>query len=192
MKRNGFTLIELAIALVIIGLLIGTVLKGRAMIAQAKVNRVATDIHSIVAAVDTFQDRYGYLPGDLPSTAKITLSGVPSGCYTKQSYGYINGPTQTKCAWQELMSAGLVSGNINIGAGPTSPYGNPYTFGYANSGTVTGTFIQTNGIPNTTVGELDRKYDDGLYGTGDIRDNVKYPAQGGTINGQTIMQWWAF
>ena len=192
MKRNGFTLIELAIALVIIGLLIGTVLKGRAMIEQAKVNRVASDVHGIVAAVDTFQNRYGYLPSDIPSTANITLKNVPTSCYPANSYGYIR---NNKCAWQELISSGLVSGNINTGTGPSSPYGNPYTFGYGNgqSGTVSGTYIQSNYIPNTTVGELDRKYDDGIYNTGDIQDyQGKYPAQGGAVNGRTTMRWWAF
>ena len=66
MKRNqtGFTLVEIAIVLVIIGLLLGGILKGQEMITQAKIKNVVADFSGISAAYYGYQDRYKAIPGD--------------------------------------------------------------------------------------------------------------------------------
>ena len=66
MKRNanGFTLIEIAIVLVIIGLLWGGVLKGQELITGARVRNLISQQDGIKAAFFGFQDRYLALPGD--------------------------------------------------------------------------------------------------------------------------------
>ena len=63
-KQAGFTLVEIAIVLVIIGLLLGGILKGQEMITQAKIKNVVNDFNGITAAVNSYQDRYRQLPGD--------------------------------------------------------------------------------------------------------------------------------
>ena len=63
-KQKGFTLVEIAIVLVIVGLLIGGVLKGQEMITNAKLKRIESDNAGIAAAMFSYQDRYLQLPGD--------------------------------------------------------------------------------------------------------------------------------
>ena len=63
-RNSGFTLIEIAIVLVIIGLILGGVLKGQEMITNAKIKRVVNDFDGVAAAVFSYQDRYAALPGD--------------------------------------------------------------------------------------------------------------------------------
>lgn len=62
--QRGFTLIEIAIVLVIIGLLLGGVLKGQELINQAKIKNVANDLNGVSVAVYAYQDRYKRLPGE--------------------------------------------------------------------------------------------------------------------------------
>jgi prepilin-type N-terminal cleavage/methylation domain-containing protein len=63
---RGFTLVEIAIVLVIIGLLLGGILKGQEMITQAKIKNVIADFSGISAAYHGYVDRYSKVPGDDP------------------------------------------------------------------------------------------------------------------------------
>ena len=68
-KQQGFTLVEIAIVLVIIGLLLGGILKGQEMITQAKIKNVIADFSGVSAAYHGYQDRYRAIPGDDPNAA---------------------------------------------------------------------------------------------------------------------------
>ena len=71
-KQQGFTLIEIAIVLVIIGLLLGGILKGQEMITQAKIKNSIADFSGISAAYYGYQDRYRAIPGDDPNATRWT------------------------------------------------------------------------------------------------------------------------
>src|SRR5216110_3012034 len=76
----GFTLVEIAIVLVIIGLLLGGVLKGQEMITQAKIKNIVNDFNGITVAVTSYQDRYRAIPGDdLNATTRWTVQNPASG-----------------------------------------------------------------------------------------------------------------
>src|ERR671919_84207 len=68
-RQAGFTLVEIAIVLVIIGLLLGGILKGQEMITQAKIKNVMADFSGVSAAYHGYQDRYRAIPGDDPNAA---------------------------------------------------------------------------------------------------------------------------
>jgi prepilin-type N-terminal cleavage/methylation domain-containing protein len=77
-KKSGFTLIELSIVLVIIGLIIGGVLVGQELIRAAQIRSVISQIEKYNTAVNTFRNKYNGIPGDL-STATTFFSGTTNG-----------------------------------------------------------------------------------------------------------------
>jgi prepilin-type N-terminal cleavage/methylation domain-containing protein len=136
-RQAGFTLVEIAIVLVIIGLLLGGVLKGQELINSAKVKNFATDFRNIPLFIYGYQDKYKALPGDHHTvTAQISGSNLattpvasgnppvnctnPSAGSTCTGNGVIDGiwtsttmTDETQLFWQHVRMAGLA-------AGPTS------------------------------------------------------------------------
>src|SRR5712692_9704801 len=122
----GFTLVEIAIVLVIIGLLLGGILKGQEMITQAKIKNVVNDFNGITVAVTSYQDRYRFLPGDdKGATARWTIqapaSGDGDGIILGKYNATVAGVTPTTAEesnlfWQHLRIAGFVPG-VTTGAG---------------------------------------------------------------------------
>src|SRR3990172_13141075 len=76
--QKGFTLVELALVMVIIGLLIGGILKGQQLVTNARATSTVSQTRQIEAATTTFQDSYGALPGDMNGVGKIP--GCTAAC----------------------------------------------------------------------------------------------------------------
>jgi prepilin-type N-terminal cleavage/methylation domain-containing protein len=78
-SQAGFTLVELAIVMIIIGLLIAGVLKGQQLIGNAKVTAQVAQFKAIDAATSTFKDMYAALPGDIltPTTRLPNCAAAP-------------------------------------------------------------------------------------------------------------------
>src|SRR6266481_7333522 len=75
--QAGFTLVELAIVMIIIGLLIAGVLKGQALIQNAQVTATVAQTKAIEAATSTFRDTYNFIPGDMTNpTVRLPNCGV--------------------------------------------------------------------------------------------------------------------
>src|SRR2546422_3791026 len=134
-RQQGFTLVEIAIVLVIIGLLLGGILKGQEMITQAKIKNAINDFNGVTVAVTSYQDRYRFLPGDDPNAdtrwtvqapAKGDGNGVIAGKYNAAVAGP-GGPAATEESnlfWQHLRITGLVPGHASlalIGFDPHNP-----------------------------------------------------------------------
>jgi prepilin-type N-terminal cleavage/methylation domain-containing protein len=125
---QGFTLVEIAIVLVIIGLLLGGILKGQEMITQAKIKNVIADFSGISAAYHGYVDRYHKIPGDDPCAG--SSNGAPSAAICGSNVGRwqattahgdgngivqgaYNSATTTDESllwWDHLRRAGFVSG----------------------------------------------------------------------------------
>lgn len=179
--NKGFTLVELAIVMVIIGLLIGAVLKGQAMIEDARVKRVMNDINGISAAYFTYMDRYNALPGD-DSNANSRWAGIANG----DGSGLIGGTEATPDgesleAWQALRSAGLLSGDpaaTGAAALPRHPFGATYQLGdFAFAGGIgTRNRILVVSLPAEFAEMIDIKFDDGANATGTVQATAAYTA----------------
>jgi len=77
-KQNGFTLIEMSIVLIIMGLMTAGILTGRAIITQSKVAAQISDLTKYKIAYDSFKQRFNAVPGDMRNFSKF-YPGVPDG-----------------------------------------------------------------------------------------------------------------
>lgn len=133
-RQRGFTLVEIAIVLVIIGLLLGGVLKGQEMIENARIKAVVGDMNGISAAYTSYIDRYRAPPGDESNAIFAARGWGAAG-----SQGNANGalaitPAQTftnggeqASLWRALRASLLVSGDpaaVGVPALPRTANGN--------------------------------------------------------------------
>jgi len=131
--QQGFTLIELSIVLVIIGLIVGGVLVGQDLIKAAQLRAAINQINSYDTAVNTFQAKYNGIPGDLSNPVNF---GFDSSTSANAGNGVLDnsdaGVTPTKfdmepaAFWRHLYQANLISENI---AGGSYAAGGPATRG---------------------------------------------------------------
>ena len=206
MKRNqsGFTLIEIAIVLVIIGLLLGGVLKGQELINSAKVKNLASDFKNIPVFIYGYQDKFKALPGDdssiashLPTATPCTVtankcnpgSGLIDGNWdddgvTAESYvfwqhvrlaGFGPGSIDTAAAVTDYISKNAVGGRIGItNSGTNSPIINP-------NGGLKGTYVVcSDGISGKFAKQLDTTLDNGDTTTGSVMVTTAGTHSGGT------------
>lgn len=118
--QSGFTLVEIAIVLVIIGLLLGGVLKGQELINSAKVKNMANDFRNISTFVYAYQDKFRAMPGDDPAPGShvnggtlATTPGAPAARGDSRINGAWNSSTTTDESflfWQHVRLAGLATG----------------------------------------------------------------------------------
>ena len=183
-KENGFTLIEIAIVLVIIGLLLGGVLKGQELITSARVRNLISQQDGVKAAFFGFLDRYRAYPGDY-SQAVANIPGC-AACQNGNNNGQITasgvaGATNHEqiVVWEHLSRAGFINGSYTYAAAespssaPTNPYGRYLQMIYDNvydSAPTTRHNLKTgNQIPSDILAEVDRKVDDGVANGGSFR-----------------------
>jgi len=116
--HQGFTLVEIAIVLVIIGLLLGGILKGQEIITQAKIKNVIADMSGVSAAMYGYQDRYRALPGD-DKNATPRWTGASVGDGDGIIVGKWTEATQESTyVWDHLRRAGFLTG----GSGADNPF----------------------------------------------------------------------
>jgi len=180
-RQSGFTLIEIAIVLVIIGLLLGGILKGQELINSARVKNLASDFRNIPVFIYGYQDKFKALPGDdSAATTHVGTATFTPG--TGNGDGIITGNWNSTTAtdesflfWQHVRAAGLAPGPTDVTAAdypPNNALGGrigiqsakPFTS--MNSGTY---FICSAGISGKFAKQLDSQLDDGVTNTGSMQ-----------------------
>jgi prepilin-type N-terminal cleavage/methylation domain-containing protein len=179
-KQSGFTLIELAIVLVIIGLLLGGVLKGQELINSAKVKNMAADFKNVQVFIYGYQDKYKAIPGD-DATATTHVNGTNNG----NGNGVINGMWDSQTTadesinfWQHVRLAGLAPGETAVNLTTYIPHNaDGGIIGITNGtstnnpiATLKGTYIVcSSGILGKFAKQLDTNLDDGNTATGSVQ-----------------------
>lgn len=113
-RYDGFSLVELAIVLVIIGLLVGAVLKGQELLESARLKTIMTQLNQYRLATNTFVDRYGALPGDFDKASSYIKTGLKNGNNNGRIEGFgLSGSGGTSnhealSFWEHLAAAELI------------------------------------------------------------------------------------
>ncbi len=181
-NQSGFTLVEIAIVLVIIGLLLGGVLKGQELITQAKIKNIANDLNGMTAAVYAYQDRYKRYPGDdngaaarWPAAGSLAAAtdgdGDASVGLTTVTAAASCTPTGTgeNCTfWNHLRRSGFIAGAANSAETPLNATGG---FLHVQSGAfgLTGLVVCSTNLLGKIAGAIDAQFDDGNPATGTVR-----------------------
>lgn len=187
--QRGFTLVELAIVLVIIGLVIAGVLKGQELITNARLKSTTADVEAMRGAVNTFRDKYGALPGDyaqaqarIGDAAGVNWDGAGDG----NGDGIVDGDGitgETMRFWNHLAAADMVKGisplgDATIGDGlPAASIGGGFTVAHEAVVGRTSHWMRLGSAAATPAGvvdsnqaeDVDTKIDDGRPGTGTTR-----------------------
>ena len=197
MKRNqsGFTLVEIAIVLVIIGLLLGGILKGQELVQNARVRNLADQQNAVQAAYFAFQDRYRALPGDYAAA----VTNIPNVVAAPAAPAILGNSRITDAervfAWHHLTNAGFIACPACAASpGPTAApdntnsllnaYNGFMVLEYALDYAVVAPAVAANvnhlksgdQIPSNIMAEVDRKLDDGSPVTGHFRNSLTSPA----------------
>lgn len=181
-KHAGFTLIELAIVLVIIGLLFGGVLKGQELINSAKVKNMATDFKNVQVYIYGYQDKFKALPGDDVSPdahvggTKAT-SGTQGNGVIEGAWSDVSGTTESALFWQHVRRANLASGPTNtsdVNYYPKNADGGKFGVqsisGFSTITGMSGTYVAcSEAILGKFAKQLDVNLDDGVSNTGSVR-----------------------
>ena len=186
--QAGFTLLEAAIVLGVIGVLIGSALWGRELATQARTRSLIIDLNGLAAAVTSYQDRYHALPGDDPQAqGRWGLTAVPAAAPSTPGNRSVDGAynqppsvpePESRLFWWHLRQAGFVPGptdpaNAALAAQqPTNVVGGmtgvtmgtgPATVGLA------GLILCTANIPDKIAVAVDMRLDDGAPADGEVR-----------------------
>ena len=205
LKRNsrGFTLIEIAIVLVIIGLLLGGVLKGQELINSAKVKNLANDFKNIPVYSYGYQDKFRALPGD-DGAAASHVTNAAAAKTGKLNNGVIDGAwdstdttDETQKFWEHVRLAGLATGPTTGDMLPTNSVNG--VIGITNSGTnnpdpatpaaskIQGSYIICSaGIVGKYAKQLDIQMDDGAPTAGSMRAYNSTASRPSTLSVPTV------
>jgi prepilin-type N-terminal cleavage/methylation domain-containing protein len=189
-KKAGFTVIELAVVMIIIGIIIGVVVKGGAIIDNARMKKVYALKNEISQAIYAYYEQYSNYPGDDPNmlakwpSLPVTNgngNGVIAVSITSTAPAVCGAGAVEQCSlWSSLRQAGLLTGTGF--ANPRHPYNNAISVTFYNdpswgaANALITHWVIFMSIPGSTGQAFDIQYDDGNWQTGTIRGNAAYTA----------------
>jgi prepilin-type N-terminal cleavage/methylation domain-containing protein len=184
-KQTGFTLIELAIVLVIIGLLLGGVLRGQELINAARVKSLITELKNTQVYIYGYQDRFRAVPGD-DQQAGNHVGGTPATAAGHVQNAVIQGAwnsaditEESYLFWQHVRLAGLATGSTTVGDATYPPLNSSggrigvqsvNGFAIVNPTVLQGAYVVCSaGMLGRFAEQIDITLDDGITSTGSVR-----------------------
>jgi len=175
LHQKGFTLIEIAIVLVVIGLLLGGVMKGQALITQGKIRAAEKEFDGAAVAVLSYRERYKAWPGDDDQAAERWTDSA-NGNGNGSIDGDFNSAAETddsRKIWQHLRAAGLIAGHPTPTLQPANAVGGiigvQTGISDANGTLLDGAVICTTNLPAPIANAIDTAQDEGLPDGGSVR-----------------------
>jgi len=152
-NQKGFTLVEIALVLVIIGVLITGVLKGQELILNAKIKTLKKDADSVAAAIYGYQGRYKVLPGDDPNASLrgAASNGDSNAMIETSNSSNVN---EVESAWLNIRNEGFIEGTGSDA--PVNKLGGDINIKYGDLGLV----VCLDGLTGDQMEIFDIKYDD--------------------------------
>lgn len=187
-RQSGFTLIEIAIVLVIIGLLLGGILKGQELINSARVKNLGTDFRNVPMFIYGYQDKFRALPGDDPAASTHITGASNASTPGTLGNGVIEGSWDSSTTtdesflfWQHVRLAGLAPGPTSTAAAdyrPSNAVGG--VIGVQSAAPFTGMtggtyYVCSTGILGKFAKQLDSQLDDGNTATGTMMTGTNLP-----------------
>lgn len=184
---RGWTLIELAIVLVVVGIILTAIVNASSLIGGSHSQALQVGVKDLSDAIGRFRDRYGYLPGDMPN-ATTRIPGVVAGSCSASANGNGDGQidaAEMPCVPNHLFNAGLIKGGT--GAITFSQGQRMVTIqAIARSASAVTAFptstrnvIQLLNVSCRGAQEFDTKTDDGNFASGNTRASVASCTEGG-------------
>lgn len=175
----GFTLVEIAIVLVVVGLLLGGILKGQEMVVQARIKNVIADFSGLSLAHYAYQDRYRATPGDDPRASR--WSGTPVGDGDGTVAGDYNSSisnAESRLWWHHLRLSGFVAGTgeqqpLNAVSGMLGVQTGMGTGSGTALGGFSGVIVCSANLPDRVAVAVDSQLDDGRPDNGVMRAQLQ-------------------
>ncbi len=183
-KKDGFTLVELSVVLVVVALLVGGIVVGKSLIHASEIRAVISDVNRFKTEISAFRLKYGALPGDIPFATSYLDATATNGDGDSQIDYLLGAPGEEYNAWNHLSLAKMTAGNYDgtttslpkskLGGGyyrisfQTNVYGKNANMISFNAMNVAASLAHNAILSPTDAFSIDAKMDDGLADKGRV------------------------